>query len=61
MSLGLTIISAFSGMITAMGLYFGGHVSLIEGLGAYTVTGVLVALIAASALILDGSKAENRF
>ena len=60
MSLGLTIISAFSGMITAMGLYFGGHVSLIEGLGAYTLTGLLVALIATTALVLDNQNSDNR-
>ena len=53
MSLGLTIVSAFSGFITAFGLYFGGHVSLIEGIGAYSLIGISVALVAAFTMILD--------
>ncbi len=60
MSLGLMIISALSGLITAFGLYFGGHVSFAEGLGAYSLTGVLVALIAATAIFVDTQTADQR-
>jgi len=60
MSLGLTIISAFSGMVTALGLYFGGHIGLVEGLGAYSLTGILVALIAATALSVEAQTANRQ-
>jgi hypothetical protein len=53
MSLGLLFISAFSGLITAFGLYFGGQVGLAGGLGAYSMTGVLMALIVAGSLTLE--------
>ena len=59
MSLGLTLISAFSGMITAISLYFSGQVSLVEGIGAYAITGLMVALIAALILVLDNQNSEN--
>lgn len=60
MSLGLMIISAFSGLITAFGLYFGGHASFAGSLGAYSLTGVLVALIAAMALFLEAQTSDQR-
>lgn len=59
MSLGLTIISAFSGMITAFGLYFGGHVSFAGGVGAYSAVGVLVVIITAAALHLESQSTST--
>ena len=35
MSLGITLISALSGFITAFGLYVDGPVSFVGGVGAY--------------------------
>ena len=59
MSLGLTIISAFSGFITALGLYAGGHVSFAGGVGAYSLTGVLVSSIVAVALFVHAEMAHT--
>lgn len=52
MSLGLTIISALSGFITALGLYAGGHVSVAGGIGAYSLTGILVSALVAAGLFI---------
>ena len=59
MSLGITLISALSGFITAFGLYVGGHVSFIGGVGAYSLTGILVTIIVATALYADNSAARS--
>lgn len=59
MSLGKTLISALSGFITAFGLYVDGQVSFIGGVGAYSLTGILVTLILATALYPDSRTARN--
>ena len=55
MSLSLLFIGSFSGMITAFGLYFGGQVSLAGGLGAYSMTGVLMTLIITVSLLFEAN------
>ena len=59
MSLGLLIIGSFSGMITAFGLYFGGQVGLAGGIGAYSLTGVLMTVLVTASLAIEANASQR--
>lgn len=59
MSLGLLFISTFSGLITAIGLYFGGQLGFAGSLGAYSMTGVLMTLLVTACLFFEAHNAKS--
>ncbi len=57
MSLGLTIISAILGMIIAGGLYYVGQVGLVGGMLTYSFSGVIIAIMVATAALIERTNA----
>lgn len=59
MSLGLLLISTFSGLITAISLYFGGQLGVAASLGAYSMMGVLMTLFMAACLFFEAHNSKG--
>jgi hypothetical protein len=58
MSLGLIILSTFSGMIAATSLYLGGQLGFVGSIGAYAATGLLMIVLVTASLLLEAQKPQ---